>query len=149
MTRIILHRISTGHSSFLAPASPNPTGFGLQRRSPPFLTPPSPRTADELPCEAGCSPSQRLHAVLTSGHRVDAVEPICSASKAQRPNPMKVEVAFIRWWSPCELHQAETGLCISLPFSITFIANIARKRPKLNRGKTTDAPITKQSATIS
>jgi hypothetical protein len=30
----------------------------------------------------------------------------------------------------------ETRLCISLPFLISFIANIARKRPELNRDKT-------------
>jgi hypothetical protein len=46
------------------------------------------------PCEAACSPSQRLHAVLTSGHRVDVVEPICSTSKAQPLNLMKVEAAL-------------------------------------------------------
>ena len=31
---------------------------------------------------------------LTSGHRVDAVEPICLATKAQPPNPMKVEAVL-------------------------------------------------------
>ena len=43
----------------------NLTGFGLQRRSPPFLTLPSPRAADGLLCEAAYSPFPRLHAVLT------------------------------------------------------------------------------------
>ena len=42
----------------------NLTGFGLQRRSLPFLALPSPRAADGLPCEAAYSPSQRLHAGL-------------------------------------------------------------------------------------
>jgi len=37
---------------------------------------------------------------------------------------------------PYAPHHAETRLCISLPFSISFIANIARKRPELNRDKT-------------
>jgi hypothetical protein len=111
-------------------------GFGLQRRSPPFLTLPSPRAADGLPCEAACSPSQRLHAVLTSGHRVDAVEFICSASKAQPLNLMKVEAALSHSSSPCAPHHAETRRRISLPFSISLIANIARKRPELNRDKT-------------
>ena len=111
-------------------------GLGLQRRSPPFSTLPSPRAADGLACEGACSPSQRLHAVLTSGHRVDAVEPICSASKAQPLNLMKVEAALSHSSSPCAPHHAETRLCISLLFSISFIANIARKRPELNRDKT-------------
>jgi hypothetical protein len=34
------------------------------------------------------------------------------------------------------LHHGETRLCISLPFSISFTANIARMRPELNRGNT-------------
>ena len=51
-------------------------------------------------------------------------------------NPMKVEAALGHWSSPCAPHRAETRLCISLPFSISFIANIARKRPELNRDKT-------------
>jgi hypothetical protein len=33
-------------------------------------------------------------------------------------------------------HHAETRLCISLPFHVSFIANIARKRPELYRDKT-------------
>ncbi|MFT7596256.1 MAG: hypothetical protein ACI8R4_003591 [Paracoccaceae bacterium] len=35
-----------------------------------------------------------------------------------------------------EQHHDETHLCISLPFVHSFIANIARKRPELNRDKT-------------
>ena len=49
---------------------------------------------------------------------------------------MKVEAVLSHWSSPCAPHHAETRLCISLPFSISFIANIARKRPELNRDKT-------------
>jgi hypothetical protein len=49
---------------------------------------------------------------------------------------MKPAVALNRCCSRCVLHHAETRLCISLPFLISFIANIARKRPELNRGKT-------------
>jgi hypothetical protein len=49
---------------------------------------------------------------------------------------MKPAVALSHWWLRCALHHAETRLCISLPFFISFIANIARKRPELNRDKT-------------
>ena len=42
----------------------------------------------------------------------------------------------ITWWLRCAQHHAETRLCISLPFLVSFIANIARKRPELNRDKT-------------
>ena len=45
---------------------------------------------------------------------------------------MKVEAALGHWSSPWALHHAGTRRCISLPFSISFIANIARKRPELN-----------------
>ena len=48
---------------------------------------------------------------------------------------MKIEAALSHSSSPCAPHHAETRLCISLPFSISFIANIARKRPELNRDK--------------
>jgi hypothetical protein len=41
-----------------------------------------------------------------------------------------------RWSLQCALHHGETRLCISLPFSISFIANIARKRPELKSDKT-------------
>ncbi|WP_295512859.1 hypothetical protein, partial [uncultured Sulfitobacter sp.] len=44
--------------------------------------------------------------------------------------------ALSRWSSPFAQHHAETRLCIALPFLISFIANIARKRPELKRGKT-------------
>ena len=129
VTRMTLHRNSTGHSSFQASMNANLTGFDLQRRSLPFLALPS-------PCAAACSPSQRLQAVLTSVHRVGAVEPICSASKAQPRNLMKLEAALRHCWLPSEPHHAETRLCISLPFFISFIANNARKRPELKRDKT-------------
>jgi hypothetical protein len=43
---------------------------------PPFLTLPSHRAEGGLLCEGGCSLFQRLHAVLTSGHHFDAVQPI-------------------------------------------------------------------------
>jgi hypothetical protein len=49
---------------------------------------------------------------------------------------MKPEAALGHWWLLCALHHVETRRCISLPFSISFIANIARKRPELNRDKT-------------
>jgi hypothetical protein len=75
----------------------NLTGFGLQRRSPPFLALPSPRAADGPLCEVACFPFQRLHAVLTSDRHVDVAEPICSASKAQPLNLMKVEAALKRF----------------------------------------------------
>jgi|TARA_B110000093_G_scaffold70266_1_gene76272 hypothetical protein len=57
----------------------NLTGFGLQRRLPPFLTLPSPRGENELLCEGARFPSLRPNVALTSGRDVDAVEPICSA----------------------------------------------------------------------
>ncbi|MFV1877700.1 DUF2924 domain-containing protein [Nioella sp.] len=50
---------------------------------------------------------------------------------------MKAAGALSRWSSPFAQHHAETRLCIALPFHISFIANIARKRPELKRGKTT------------
>ena len=136
VTCITLHRNSTDHSSFQALMNANLTGFGLQRRSPPFLALSFPHAAGVLLCEGGCFPFQRLHAVLTSGRHADAVEPICSASKAQLPNLMKVKAPLSHWSSPCEPHHFEPRLCISLPFFISFIANIARKRPERKRDKT-------------
>lgn len=65
----------------------------------------------------------------------DAFEPTCSASINQHPNLMKLEAALSRWPRRCALHHVETCLCISLPFSISFTANIARKKPELNRDK--------------
>ncbi len=117
------------------PPSTEPTRCDLQRRLPPFLALPSPHAVGGLLCEAACSPFRRLHAVLTSDRHADVAEPICSASKAQPLNPMKVKAALGHCSSPCAPHHAETRLCISLPFSISFIANIARKRPELNRDK--------------
>ena len=49
---------------------------------------------------------------------------------------MKLVGALSRWWLRCALHHAETRLYISLPFFVSFIANIARKRPELKRDKT-------------
>jgi hypothetical protein len=70
-------------------------------------------------------------------------------SKDHHPNLMKPAVAPLidtayrlsgkvlsRCGSQCALHHTETRLCISLPFFIPFIANIARKRPELNCDKT-------------
>jgi hypothetical protein len=74
--------------------------------------------------------------IRSSDHDVDAVAPMCSAWIGQPPNPMKVGTALIHWSRPSARHNAETRLCISLPFSISFIANIAGKRPELNRDKT-------------
>jgi hypothetical protein len=65
-------------------------------------------------------------------HRVDAFGPTCSASKAQPPNQRPLVVVLAHLSLRCALHHGETRLCISLPFSISFIANIARKRPELN-----------------
>ena len=84
----------------------------------------------------GCFLSQHPHAALTSDHRADVVEPTCSASGRQPANPMKAVDALSRWSLPSALYHAETRLCIFLPFHISFIANIARKRPELKRGKT-------------
>jgi hypothetical protein len=52
---------------------------------------------------------------------------------------MKAAGALSRWSSPFAQHHAENRLCIALPFQISFIANIARKRPELKRGKTSRA----------
>ena len=137
MTCITLQRNASGHSSFQVSIKANLTGFGLQRRLPPFLALPSPRAeGGNLLCEGASSPFPRLHAVMTLGHRVDAVEPICSASKAQPPNPMKAGAALNNCAWPSAQHHGETHLCISLPFVLSFMANIARMRPELNRGKT-------------
>jgi hypothetical protein len=114
----------------------NLTGFGLQRRLPLFLTLPSPHAPTGALCEDGCSLSKRLHADQTSNHCADVAEPTCSASKAPHPNLMKVAAALIHWSWPSAPHHGETRLCIFLPFHISFIANIARKRPELKRDKT-------------
>ena len=103
---------------------------------PSFSTLRSPRTADGLPYKAAYSLFPRLHAVLTSGHDVDAFESDCLASIDQHPNLMKAEAALSHWSWPSAPHHAETRLCISLPFFLSFIANIARKKPELNRDKT-------------
>ena len=102
---------------------------------PPFLALPSPHAANELLCEGACFPSPRLHVALTSGHRVDAVEPICLATKAQPPNPMKAEAVLNHGSSQSSRHHAENRLYISLQFILSFIAIIARMRPELNRDK--------------
>ena len=77
---------------------------------PPFLALPSLHAANKLLCEGACFPSPRLHVALTSGHRVDAVEPICSASKAQPPNPMKAEAVLHHGSSQSSRHHAENRL---------------------------------------
>ncbi len=67
---------------------------------------------------------------------VDVVEPTYSASRRQPPNLRKAAGALSHWSSPSALHHVKTRLCTSLPFHISFIANIARKRPELKQGKT-------------
>jgi len=104
--------------------------------SPPFLTLPSPRAEGGLLCRSGYSPSRHPSVAPTSNRHADVSEPICSVLKGPHPNLMKPAGALSRCWSQCALHHAETRLCISLPFHISFIANIARKRPELNRDKT-------------
>jgi len=101
----------------------------------------TPRAERGLLCEGARFPSPRLHAALTSARDVDAAEPFCSASRGQHPNLMKAEAASNRWSSRSSPHHAETRLCISLPFILSFIANIARKRPELNRDKTNESDI--------
>ena len=133
---MIPQRNSTDQTSFHASMKANLTGFGLQRRSPPFLALPSPHAVAGLLCEGGYFPSQHPHAAQTLNHRADVAELTCSASKAPHPNLMKVAAALIHWSWPSAPHHGETRLCTSLPFHISFIANIARKRPELNRDKT-------------
>ena len=138
MTCITLQRNATGQASFQVPIKANLTGFALQRRLPPFLALPSPRAEGELLCEGACPPFPRLHAVLTLDHRVDAVEPICSAAKAQHTNPMKAGAALNHWSWQSAQHHGETHLCISLLFVLSLLSfrtNIAQKKPKPNPGK--------------
>ena len=85
---------------------------------------------------AQCMHWKNPHVAQTLDRHADIVEPTCSASRLQPPNPMKAAGALSRWSSPSALHHAETRLCTSLPFHIFFIANIARKRPELKQGKT-------------
>ena len=75
-----------------------------------FLAFQSPRAEGGLLCEGACFPSPRLHVALTSGHRVDAVEPICLATKAQPPNPMKAEAVLNHGSSQSSRHHAENRL---------------------------------------
>ena len=105
--------------------------------SPPFLTLPSPRAKVGLLCEDGWSRFRRPYWALTSDHHADVTEPTCSTSKAPRPNPLKAKAALSNWSWPSAPHQAETRLCISLPFVLAFIENIAQKRRELNCDKTT------------
>ena len=100
-----------------------------------FLALPSPRAEGGLLCEGACSSFPRRHAAQTSGQHVDAVDPIFSASIGHPPNLTKAGAALSHWSLPCEPDHAGTRLHISLQFSIFFIANIARKRPELNRDK--------------
>jgi hypothetical protein len=58
-----------------------------------FLTLPSPRAEVGLLCEDGCSPSRHPRAAQTSSHHSDVAEPICSMSKGQLRNLMKLAVA--------------------------------------------------------
>ena len=127
-----VQRNSTSPSSFQASIKANLTDFGLQRRSSLFLTRPSPRDAVGLPCEGVCSLSRHLHEDPTSDHQADAFGPTYSMSKAQRPNKQLFVVASNHWLLRCAQHHGETHLCISLPFLVSFIANIARKRPELS-----------------
>lgn len=113
-----------------------------------FLTPPSPLAAAGLPCEDDRSPVPHLHEDPTSNYHAGVSEPTCSGSKARRPNQRLLVVASNRWSLRCAQHQGETHLCISLPFLVSFIANIARKRPEQNRGKTTSCPSRHRSAPI-
>ena len=149
VTRITRHISSTGHSSFQATIKVNLTGFGLQkplgtlqcnalpvRGLSLFLALPSRRAVNELPCGGACFPSPHLHAGLTSGHRVDAVEPTYSASIGQPPNPMKAGAASNHWSWRYAQHHREIRLCISLQLVLSFIVNITRKRPELNCDKT-------------
>jgi hypothetical protein len=114
----------------------NLTDFGLQRRSLLFLALPSRLAAGGLPCEGVRSPVQHLHEGPTSNHHAGVFEPTCSRANAQHPNQMKPEAALSHWSLRYALHHAETRLCISLQFHISFIANIARKRPELKWDKT-------------
>jgi len=59
-----------------------------------FLALPSPRAEGGLLCEGACSSFPRGHAAQTSGQRVDAVDPVCSASIGHPPNLMKAAVAL-------------------------------------------------------
>ena len=146
---MIPQRNSTDQTSFHASMKANLTGFGLQRRSPPFLALPSPHAVAGLLCEGGYFPSQHPHAAQILNHRADVAELTCSASKAPHPNLMKVAAALIHWSWPSAPHHGETRLCTSLPFHISFIANIARKRPELKRGKTTSVVANAPAASIS
>jgi hypothetical protein len=81
--------------------------------------------------------SRRLREGPKSGHHADAFGPTCSVSIIQPPNPRPLVVVSVHWSLRYALHHGETRRCISLPFHISFIAIFARKRPELNRYKTT------------
>ena len=83
---------------------------------------------------SSCSLSGYCYAIPCRA--TDAFGPTCSASKAQPLNLMQLVVLSGRWSLRCALHHGETQQCTSLPFLVSFIANIARKRPELNRDKT-------------
>ena len=131
-----LQRNSSGNFAFQASMKANLTGFGLQRRLPPFLTLPCPREASGLLSEAVRSLSQRPRAGLTSDRRADAFGPTCSALTAQPLNLMPLVAMADRWSLRCVQHHDETRPCISLPFIVSFKANIARKRPEPKRDGT-------------
>ena len=98
---------------------------------------PSPRAKPGIFYEDECSLSQHLCVDPTSDRHADVYELTCLASKDQHRNLKKLAVALSHLSSLCGPHHAETRLCLSLPVSISFIANIVRKRPELNRDKTT------------
>jgi len=56
-----------------------------------FLAFQSPRAEGGLLCEGACSSFPRGHAAQTSGQRVDAIEPVCSASIGPPPPPKSDE----------------------------------------------------------
>jgi len=97
---------------------------------------PFPRETAGLPFEGVRPLSRRPREDPTSGQQTDAFEPTCSVSKAPHPSLMPLVVLLGRCSLRCALHRGETRLCISLPFSVCFKANTARKRPEANRGKT-------------
>ncbi len=98
---------------------------------PPFLIFPGPRAARVLSCESVPSPVSHLHEGPPPNHHADVSEPTCSGSKAQHPNQAKPVAASGRWRLRRAQHHAEMRRSIS----VSFIANIARKRPELNRDK--------------
>ena len=133
VTIITRHRNSTDQTSFQASMNANLIGFGLQRRWWPFLAPPSPDAANELVCVVGHFPFPHLHGPRTSGHRADASEPTCSKSKAQPLNLTQSVGASGPLVVTMRTASRRNSLVYLIAISYLFIANIARKRPELNR----------------